>query len=96
MLEYLISVRKNIENFKNYDNCIEAYNTTLHKILPVTLADLKHKKFSKARYGMKNVVSAPDKCEAQFAGSSPLTGRNKIVHDIAGMSSDIIRYLYAN
>ncbi|ESQ48212.1 hypothetical protein EUTSA_v10022317mg [Eutrema salsugineum] len=99
MLKYLISVRKNIKNRQDstrYDTCIKAYDTAVHKFLPAELADLKLKRFSQAMSEMKSVVSMPDYCEGQFPETSPLTDRIKAVHDIAGMSADIIRYLYGN
>ncbi|CAH2053492.1 unnamed protein product [Thlaspi arvense] len=100
-LEYLISVRKNVTNAQDstkYDACIKAYRTAVHMFLPAALADLKLKSrsYSRAASEMKSVVSVSDECQAQFAGSSPLTERNKVVHDIAGMSSDFIRYFYEN
>ncbi|EFH59305.1 hypothetical protein ARALYDRAFT_479186, partial [Arabidopsis lyrata subsp. lyrata] len=89
LLNYLIFVSKNIkdrEDLKKYKTCIDEYGTRARRFLPAALADLK----------AANVVSIPDHCEAQFAGISPLTGRNKAVHDIAYMTADIIKYLFVN
>lgn len=99
LLNYLISVSKSIkdrEDLKKYKTCINEYGAAARRFLPAALADLKAAKFSIAKSDMQSVVSVPDHCEAQFAGSSPLTGRNKAVHDIADMTADIIRYLFAN
>ncbi|AEE75910.1 Plant invertase/pectin methylesterase inhibitor superfamily protein [Arabidopsis thaliana] len=99
MLNYLISVSKNIkdrEDLKKYKTCIDDYGTAARRFLPAALDDLKAGFFSLAKSDMESVVSIPDHCEAQFGGSSPLTGRNKATHDIANMTADIIRYLFGN
>ncbi|VVA97950.1 unnamed protein product [Arabis nemorensis] len=96
MLAYLNSVIKDIikpDELKKYDICVDAYNSTVHNFLPAALDDLN---IFDAVANMQNIVTVLDNCESQFAGSSPFTGRNKVVHDIADMSADIIRYLYGN
>ncbi|KAL1226377.1 Cell wall / vacuolar inhibitor of fructosidase 1 [Cardamine amara subsp. amara] len=98
-LEYITSVFKKIKDpkdWKRYEICIMKYNTVVHWILPTALANLKAAKHHQAKSDMNSVLAVPNICEAQFVGSSPLTERNKAVHDIADMTADIIRYLFAN
>lgn len=76
-----------------YGTCIEEYGAAVRRFLPAALANLKAKKYAQAVSNMKDVVSAPDICGAQFSGQYPLplAGRNKAVHDIADMTADIIK-----
>ncbi|CAH8260797.1 unnamed protein product [Arabidopsis lyrata] len=95
-LTYLISVLKNVtrrEEFETYGTCIEEYGAAVDRFLPAVVADLKAKKYSEAMSEMKDVVAKPGYCEDQFAGQSPLTARNKAVHDIADMTAGIIKTL---
>ncbi|XP_010468223.1 PREDICTED: pectinesterase inhibitor-like, partial [Camelina sativa] len=99
MLVYLIYSSKNIkdsEDLKKYKTCIDEYGSAARRFLPASLADLKAGEFSVAKSDMKNVVLAINNCQAQFAGSSLLAGRNKVVDDIADMTADIIKYFFAN
>ncbi|XP_010468224.1 PREDICTED: pectinesterase inhibitor-like [Camelina sativa] len=99
MQQYLISVLRKIrlrEDFERYGTCIEEYGAAIDRFLPAVVAALKAKKYSVAMSQMNEVVSKPGYCEDQFAGKSPLTGRNKAVHDIADMTTDIIKTISTN
>lgn len=98
MLKYLKSVNtKNVEDSTRYTICIQAYTMAVQNFLPAAYSQLNNKSFFAARSEMIKVVSVSDKCEAQFAGSSPLTQqRNKDIHDIADTSADIMKYFIAN
>ncbi|XP_010505073.1 PREDICTED: pectinesterase inhibitor-like [Camelina sativa] len=98
MQQYLISVLRKIslrEDFERYGTCIEEYGAAIDRFLPAVVAALKAKNYSEA-IQMNEVVSKPGYCEDQFAGNSPLTGRNKAVHDIADMTTDIIKAISTN
>ncbi|CAH2053493.1 unnamed protein product [Thlaspi arvense] len=93
---YLLSVFKSIgrrEEYEMYGTCIEVYGAAISRFLPAVLADLKAKKYSQALTDINEVVTVPDTCEDQFAGYSPLplTARNKATHEIADVTSDIIK-----
>ncbi|KAF8095451.1 hypothetical protein N665_0332s0033 [Sinapis alba] len=97
-LTYLISVYRGIggrrEDFEKYGTCIDQdYGASVDRYLPAALANLKAKKYSGAIANMQSVVGATGDCQNQFAGHGPLllTQRNKAVHDIADMTSDIIK-----
>ncbi|KAG7625553.1 putative pectinesterase inhibitor domain, Cell wall/vacuolar inhibitor of fructosidase [Arabidopsis thaliana] len=95
-LTYYISVLKNVRgrvDFERYGTCIEEYGAAVDRFLPAVKADLKAKKYPEAMSEMKDVVAKPGYCEDQFAGESPVTARNKAVHDIADMTADIIKTL---
>ncbi|CAA7015605.1 unnamed protein product [Microthlaspi erraticum] len=99
MLEYLKSVNNNTKNGEDstrYSICSQAYTMAAKDFLPFAYSLLKDHSFVEARSEMLKVVSASDKCAAQFAGSSPLTQRIKVIHDTADMSADIMRYFIAN
>ncbi|KAF3534519.1 hypothetical protein DY000_02042665 [Brassica cretica] len=97
-LTYLISVYRGIgggrEDFEKYGTCIDQdYGASVNRYLPAALANLKAKKYSDAISNMQSVVGATGDCQNQFAGPGPLplTQRNKAVHDIADMTTDIIK-----
>lgn len=94
-LQYFIGVLRTIRDraaFEQYGTCIEEYGAAIDRFLPATLTNLKAKKYSEAMSNMKEIVSKPDNCDAQFDRTgSPVAGRNKVVHDIADMTADIIK-----
>ncbi|KAF3534518.1 hypothetical protein DY000_02042664 [Brassica cretica] len=63
------------------------------RYLPGALANLQAKKYSAVIANLQDVVGASGDCENQFAGCCPLpvSQRNKAVHDIADMTTDIIK-----
>ncbi|KAF8095452.1 hypothetical protein N665_0332s0034 [Sinapis alba] len=96
-LTYLISVIPgggSRADFEKYGTCIDQdYGASVDRYLPAALANLKAKKYSGAIANLQDVVTASGDCENQFAGSCPLplSQRNKAVHDIADMTTDIIK-----
>ncbi|CAN8270225.1 unnamed protein product [Cochlearia groenlandica] len=94
--QHLIAVFRTISDraaYERYGTCIDTdYGAAINDYLPAVWADLKAKKYTQAISDMKSIVSAADDCEAQFPrGTSPETGRNKATHDLADMTSDIIK-----
>ncbi|KAG2317737.1 hypothetical protein Bca52824_020859 [Brassica carinata] len=96
-LTYLISVFPgggSRADFEKYGTCLDQdYGVSVKRYLPGALANLKAKKYSDVIANLQDVVTASDDCENQFAGSCPLplSQRNKAVHDIADMTTDIIK-----
>uniref|UniRef100_M4DXI1 Pectinesterase inhibitor domain-containing protein n=1 Tax=Brassica campestris TaxID=3711 RepID=M4DXI1_BRACM len=88
-LTYLISELRRTGGdrtaFEKYGTCVDQdYGASTGRYLPGALANLSN---------LQDVVRASGDCENQFAGSSPLpvSQRNKAVHDIADMTTDIIK-----
>ncbi|KAG2317735.1 hypothetical protein Bca52824_020857 [Brassica carinata] len=80
--------------FEKYGTCVDQdYGASTDRYLPAALANLKAKKYSAAIANLQDVMGASGDCENQFAGSCPLpvSQRNKAVHDIADMTTDIIK-----
>ncbi|CAG7879368.1 unnamed protein product [Brassica rapa] len=80
--------------FEEYGTCVDQdYGASIDRYLPGALANLKAKKYSAAIANLQDVMDATGDCENQFAGSCPLpvSQRNKAVHDIADMTTDIIK-----
>ncbi|KAJ4871540.1 Plant invertase/pectin methylesterase inhibitor superfamily protein [Raphanus sativus] len=96
-LTYLISVMPSggvRADFEKYGTCIDQdYGSSVDRYLPGAMANLKAKNYSAAIANLQDVVGASTDCENQFAGSCPLpvTQHNKAVHDIADMTTDIIK-----
>ncbi|KAL0857394.1 hypothetical protein Bca101_062548 [Brassica carinata] len=80
--------------FEKYGTCVDQdYGASTDRYLSAALANLKAKKYSAAIANLQDVMGASGDCENQFAGSCPLpvSQRNKAVHDIADMTTDIIK-----
>ncbi|EOA32082.1 hypothetical protein CARUB_v10015329mg [Capsella rubella] len=99
MQQYLVSILKNISDrgdFERYGTCVEEFGAAIDRFLPAVVAGLKAGKYSEALSQMREVVAKPGYCQQQFAGIagiSELTNRNKAVHDIADMTTDIMKML---
>ncbi|KAJ4886788.1 Plant invertase/pectin methylesterase inhibitor superfamily protein [Raphanus sativus] len=81
-------------DFEKYGTCIDQdYGSSVDRYLPGAMANLKAKNYSAAIANLQDVVGASSDCENQFAGSCPLpvSQCNKAVHDIADMTTDIIK-----
>ncbi|KAJ4886787.1 Plant invertase/pectin methylesterase inhibitor superfamily protein [Raphanus sativus] len=97
-LTYLISVLRRTGGdraaFEKYGTCVDQdYGASVKRYLPGAMANLKAKKYSAAIANLQDVMTASGDCENQFAGSCPLpvSQRNKAVHDITDMTTDIIK-----
>ncbi|KAL1214432.1 Pectinesterase inhibitor [Cardamine amara subsp. amara] len=94
-LQYYVGVLRTITDralFEMYGTCIEEYGAAIDRFLPAAVANLKAKKYSETMSNMKDVVAKPVNCDAQFPTTgSPVAARNKVVHDIADMTGDIIK-----
>ncbi|KAM0965822.1 hypothetical protein FF1_021775 [Malus domestica] len=78
---------------KSLSSCAEVYNTVITADVPEASQgfSLGNPKF--AEQGMNDAAGEAVSCENGFSGSSPLTDKNKSVHDVAAVAAAIAKTL---
>lgn len=73
--------------------CATFYHTILVADVPEASQGFKLGNPKFAEQGMNDAADAAEACEKEFSSKSPLTDKNKVVHDLSSIAAAIARLL---
>ncbi|KAF5737082.1 putative invertase inhibitor [Tripterygium wilfordii] len=95
-IQGLIKQNKDPEKQRPLAYCAEAYIPVVKYNLPQAIEALSNGHYGFANYGISDAANGADACEKNFpcCNTSPLTERNKLVHNLSEIAVAIINVLW--
>lgn len=91
----LLKQEPNAELEKSLAYCAELYIPVVKYSLPQVIDALTGGHFGFANYGISDAAKQTEACEKNFSGSnkSPLSERNRLLHDLSEVAGAIVNIL---